>query len=207
MNDSLHTLCLFSVSFFNAIKYVNMAFIGSGQISNQCFSSILFSILPTLISFTECSWGGSSFHTQSSNSDFLSFVSCAFLLFFTVTRAPCGEAEQPVWMFACLCVCLCNQHGSMVAVDWMRLIRLLGGWRWKLTPVPSEPADHGLVEMRPAANSGLELSLELGFPNARCQISRGKQCPHLAGFSRFGLSRLCWPRLHLHSQDTSSWDV
>ncbi len=99
---------------------------------------------------------------------------------------------------ACLNVCFFSPlvcvH-SVVAVDWMCLIRLLGGLRWKLTPVTSEPADRGLVQMRLAAKSGLELPLAWDFQNTLCQtniitnvlcISRGYQCSHLAGFSRFG---------------------
>lgn len=38
MNDSLHLLCLFSLSVFNAIEYMLVVFNGSGQISNQHLS-------------------------------------------------------------------------------------------------------------------------------------------------------------------------
>lgn len=84
MNRSLRTVCLL----YNASKHMYMAFIGSGQVSNQYFSSILFSIrpsLPTLIPFTEYSWGESSFYKQSLNSwmEFVSFHSyCAHFFSF-----------------------------------------------------------------------------------------------------------------------------
>lgn len=68
-----------------AIKYMYMACIGSGQVSNQYFSSILFSIhpsLPTVLSFTDYSVGASSFHTQSLKSDSLSYLLCTFLSFY-----------------------------------------------------------------------------------------------------------------------------
>lgn len=42
MNGSLHTVCLFSIYFFNALKYMYMVFIESGQISKQYFSSTPF---------------------------------------------------------------------------------------------------------------------------------------------------------------------
>lgn len=103
---------------------------------------------------------GNQAFTHNCYTQFSFYLCHAHFSLFTVTRAPCGEAKQPVWMFTRRYVCLCAQLGSVVAVDWICLIRSLGGWRWKLTPVPSQPVDNGLVEMWPTANSRLELSLE-----------------------------------------------
>ena len=163
MNGSLHTVCLFSIYFFlvlsntyiqsllNRVKYPN-------SISPlPCFKCAHYcQHLSLSLSITE----GNQAFTQNHDTQISFYLCCAQFSLFTVTRAPCGEAKQPVWMFTRCYVCLYAQLGSVAAVDWMCLIRLLGGWRWKLTPVPSQPVDHGLVEMWPTANSGLELSLE-----------------------------------------------
>lgn len=135
---------VFSV-LFSTIKHSHVVFIEWGQIPDQYFSSALLSFYRSL---TRALLRGMP---PSYTLIKLRFPFTYIITFCFVTATLwCGKAfYQNVCLFQCV-------H-SVVAVDCMCLIRLLGGGRWKPTPVRSEAVDHSHAEIWPTANCDLEL--------------------------------------------------